>query len=361
MKKVVFYVDSLRKGGAERVVSTLANFFSTIEDYDVYIFSLMKCKIEYSLNSNVKVFFISDSNNYQNKNIFRRLINVREKIKTTKNLLKKINPDVVISFLPSSSFLALLTKKTKVIISVRNDPNVEYAGLKNKLLMKLLYPKCDGAVFQTSDAEKYFNNIIKNRIVIYNPLSHLFLNKKIDRKEKEKTIVSVGRLEKQKNFDLLINAFSLFEKKNPDYKLIIYGEGNERNKLQEKIRSCDLENKVVLTGQVDDIQDKIINSSLFVMSSNFEGMPNALIEAMALGIPCISTDCPCGGPRELINSGENGILVPTNDEIALSTSMDKVINDEKLAKKISENGLKIRDLLDEERICLKWKKYIEEV
>lgn len=356
MKKIIFCVTTLSKGGAERVICNLANYFSIQQDYDVSIVAINKSKIEYDLNDNVKVYFANDlSKKGRFRNIFIRNFNFRKLVNT-------ICPDIVVSFLPVAVFISLLHKHNyKVVISVRNDPKIEYGTLKNKILSKILFPKADSIIFQTNDAMNYFNNIhIKKKKIIYNSVSTNFLNKVYSEK-RDKRIVTVGRLEKQKNHILLINAFKKFQEIHDDYILEIYGEGSMRNELEGMIKLHNLSDKVFLCGQIDDVVKAIRKAAMFVLSSDYEGMPNALVEAMVLGIPCISTDCPCGGPKSLIVNEINGLLVPVGDIDSLVNAMSFLVNNPEKCKLIEKESIKILSKVDENVVYKQWFDVVEEI
>jgi len=356
---IMFSTGCLKKGGAERVISNLANYF--INDNKVSIVTTIKGEQYYELDKNINVYSLDQGSNIENF-----LIKNVKRIRNLKKIINKVKPDIIVSFLPEPSyrllFLKIFNKNLKVIVSVRNDPKIEYKNIISKLVMKLLYSKADGFVFQTEEAKNYFSKKIKNKsTIIPNPVNKNFICEPFFGK-REKTIVTVGRLEKQKNHELLINAFSKIANKYRDYKLIIYGDGSLRTNLEEQIQRLKLENRVILAGQVDEIHKVIYKSGLFVLSSDYEGMPNCLLEAMALGIPCISTDCPCGGPKEIIDNGINGILVPTNDVSKMSKAIEKIILDDD--KKISyskESNKKISLNFNPEVINKKWKDYIKRV
>lgn len=362
--KILFCINSLVKGGAERVISNLANYF--IGDNQVAIMTLTNEEIKYELDKKINIIKLDKHKTIKNglirkitflpKNI-RRIFLMRKKI-------DEVNPDIIISFLPQTSFLVLYNKKfnnKKVIVSVRNDPKIEYKSYIYKILMKKLYPAADGFVFQTSEAKEYFNNILTcESEIIPNPVNPIFFCKPYDGHRK-KNIVSVGRLEEQKNFELLIDAFSLISKKYNEYKLIIFGEGSKRKSLEKKIENLNLTSKVFLPGVENNIKEKIYDSAMFVMTSDFEGMPNALMEAMALGIPVISTDCPCGGPRELIVNEYNGILIEKGNLEDTQKGMEKIITDEKFAEKIGENAYETSKKLNPDLINQRWKEFILKV
>lgn len=156
---------------------------------------------------------------------------------------------------------------------------------------------------------------------------------------------------------MLISAFSKFSKSHPDYKLLIWGEGDERGELENQINELSLEQKVLLPGVSENIFQELSKGEIFVLSSNFEGMPNTLIEAMCLGLPCISTKV--SGATDLIKDGVNGLLIEINAENQLIMAMEKLTGDDSLRKEIGENASKIYDELNVEVISNKWIKYIE--
>lgn len=350
--RILFAIDTLGKGGAERVISNLANYF--INENEVSIMTLRQVPIAYKLNSKINIINVEKEN--KNK-IYREINNIRK----IKQIVKSYSPDIIVSFLPAITYRVMIANKfckKKVIISVRNDPKIEYKNLLKKLLMKVLFSKADGFVFQTEEAKQYFSKNIQNKsIIIPNPINEDFIEKPFEG-ERKKEIVSVGRLEKQKNHELLIKAFSMLDKKFNDYKLIIYGEGNERDNLENLLKTHKLEDRVLLPGKVDDIKYQIYDTTLFVLSSDYEGMPNALMEAMALGLPVISTDCPCGGPKFLIKNNINGILVPINDEEKMKIAIENILSDKEFSNKLSINANKISVDLNPKEINKKWGEFI---
>ena len=354
--RIMFCIDSLTKGGAERVVSVLANWLSE-KGNDIEIVTFSGLKPQYPLDKKIKVVDLNQTNGNKITKLFGR-------VKSLKNEYSSFNPDVILSFLPYASMIALLANKRdkrKLIVSVRNDPNTEYKPLKYKYLKHCLYPKVDGFVMQTKEMKDYFSKTIQDKsVVIPNPVSDSFLGKAYSGK-RNKEIVSVGRLYEQKNHKLLIDSFSELPSRFDDYKLIIYGEGYLRNELQSYIAKKGLQNRVLLAGKVDDVANKIRKSACFVLSSDYEGMPNALMEAMALGLPVVSTDCPCGGPKELIQNGKNGVLVEIDSREELKNAIVKILDDDSFSSKISNNAQKITDVFNSDVICKKWDKTIMEI
>lgn len=351
---ILFNMGSLKKGGAERVASNLCNFL--VKDNDISIMTSIKENSYYKLNNNINLYNLDE--NRPEKNFLKKNI---KRLKKMNLLVKKIKPDIIISFLPEPSyrilFLKIFNPNIKVIVSVRNDPKVEYSSIKNRMIMKLLYPLADGFVFQTQEAKEYFSKKIQDKsVIIPNPINEEFICEPYTGK-REKIIVTVGRLEKQKNHKMLIEAFSKLPEELNEYKLIIYGEGSLRPELEKQIKELNLSDRVFLPGQVDDIKNKIYKASLFVLSSDYEGMPNALMEAMALGIPCISTDCPCGGPRFLICSNKNGILVKINNSEKMENKIEYILKNENIRNKMGREAIKIREDLNPDNINNEWKKF----
>lgn len=351
---ISIFIGGLGTGGAERVVCNLSNFLS--QRHNVTIITVGDVTSSYKLNSDVQ--HISLSENLNNNHFVVK--NIKRIIKLNK-IVKNQSQDIFLSFLPVPSFMLLfLRKKIKVpiIVSVRNDPKIEYASKIFNVLMRFLYPRADGFVFQTEEAKNYFNIIkIKTSEVIPNPINEDFINQCFtgDRKKK---IVAVGRLTQQKNHMLLIDAFAQVADKHSEYKLIIYGEGPLRFELKNRIKELKMEDKIQLPGNVNNIKDHIIDATLFVLSSNYEGMPNALMEAMALGIPVISTDCPCGGPKYLIKNNQNGLLVPVNDCYQMSAAIEKVLSNNDYSRVIGKEAAQIAKELNPRNIYEKWEKYI---
>lgn len=353
----------MEKGGAERVISALANYFSG--ENSVTVLTLTKSKDAYRLNSTVKRLYI-DETSYKSDCVIKRKmrkLSIKRFTKLHRTIITE-NPDIIISFLPEPSirlmFVKKFSKKMKdipTIISIRTDPAMEYRNHIIRFMVKKLYQNVDGMVYQTEDAKNYFDGIIKtkNQIVIQNPIdTNILIDPKTD-EQKEKIIVSVGRLEKAKNQELLIRAFNntLNDEKH-DYILKIYGEGSYRCYLQDLINGLKLNNRVFLMGQVEEVPKVLNEAKIFAFCSLYEGMPNSLIEAMAMGLPCIATDCPCGGPRSLIKDGENGILVDNNNEKDFTEAIKKLIHNKELRKKISKNALKIRKSNNINVIASEW-------
>ena len=260
-----------------------------------------------------------------------------------------------------STVLKILTslgKTIKMVYSARNDPSRNYSFV-SRFMRWFVVRYADGIVFQTNQAMNFFSSKIqKKSIVIPNPTYIKKGEYKLP-KVRENKIVTVGRLELQKNQKMLIEAFSKVKSVYPNMRLEIYGEGSQRQELEKLIRRLNLCDSVFLMGTCKDIFHKICDAKLFVLSSDFEGMPNALIEAMSLGIPSISTDCPCGGPSMLIKDGVNGYLVPVGDANFLAEKIVEFFGMDNDKKKIfSLQCMRLLDTLEYDKIMKMWHQYI---
>ena len=325
--KIIFYIDTMYRGGAQRVMSVLVNSFVAM-DYDVVLINDMEVQTireTYDIDVRVKRLYLSHENT--GKPFVKNLI----RIKRLRALVKQEKPDVILSFLgPVNIRMLLATSGIKIrrYVSVRNDPNKEYGTNPiKKILVNMLFSKANGVIFQTEDASKYFcDKVQHNSKIICNPVDDKFYG--VDRKSKSRNLISVGRLTEQKNHRLLIEAFAEITDEFPLENLYIYGEGPLRKELEQFIKEKKLENRVFLPGECENIEDKLADAKVFVLSSDYEGMPNALMEAMAVGLPCISTDCPCGGPKELITNGKDGLLFEVRNKAELIKKIEIILSDD---------------------------------
>lgn len=353
-EKVIFYIDTMQRGGAQRVMSVLANNLSDL-NYDVILindFKLQNPDQEYAINPQVKRFFLRENidGNVLTKNF--------ERVKSLRKIVKREKPSVIVSFLGHPNIRMLLATfgiKCRKIVSVRNDPNKEYgSNFIKRTITNLLFLLADGCVFQTPDAAQYFYKKIQNKSqIIFNPVDDKFYN--IIPNKNKKNIINVGRLEPQKNHKLLIDAYANIFKDFAD-DLYLYGEGSKKSELQNYVNEKGLVGRVHFMGNVIDIDKALSDAKVFVLSSDYEGMPNALMEAMVAGVACISTDCPCGGPRLLIQNSKQGLLVPCNDVNAMSKALRTILNDD--CQKIGENARMRSQEFRTNKILAKWNNYL---
>ena len=356
MKKILFYINTLKYGGAERVMTNLSSQFAD-KGFEVLFVTSYPSDGEYELNKKIKRYNL-ESENYPSSKIKRNYI----RIKRLRQICRIEKPDVLVAFMAEPNFRAIIATlglKTKTVISVRNDPKKEYAGRLMNFVGKYILPMADGCVFQTEDAKKWFPKKLQNKsTIIFNAVKREFFEAK--RNPVGGLVVTCGRLEVQKNHQLLIKAFSNVVRKIPNAKLLIYGDGSLKETLQQLIDNLGLCDSVKLMGQTSDVVGTLEMADVFVLPSLYEGMPNALMEAMAVGVPCISTDCPCGGSRMLLD-GKNGVLINNNNLDELSNALNNLLLDNNKKKTIS---IKCRETVKEfnsDDIFFEWKEYIEKV
>lgn len=257
--------------------------------------------------------------------------------------------------------LYLLGTGVPVVVSERNDPHRHPENRIKRMLRTIIYPRANGFIFQTQEAAAFFSKSIQARgIVLDNPLDAGRIPNRFQG-ERRRVVAAAGRLHEQKNFDLLIRAFARFYKKHHDFSLVIYGEGSEKEKLMKTASRLGIAGAVDLPGQSKTLLEDINDSAMFVLSSDYEGMPNVLIEAMACGLSCVATDCPIGGVRSLMTDGENGLLVPVGDEDAMVRAMSALADDAALSERLGKNAVQIRTRLDETLVAAKWRQYLETI
>lgn len=265
--------------------------------------------------------------------------------------------DVVLSFLPQANVMALLAclgTRLPVVITELCHPEHDVIGKRWELLRTLTYPLASAFVVQTTDIRNWFAR--RNKLsptIIPNPVPDTEARWEPGRDGERKVIVAAARLTYQKNLTSLAEAFARLARKHPAWDLDIYGVGEEQEQLEAIIRENDLEGRLRLAGWTSNLGRTLAEAEMFVLSSRFEGMPMALTEAMAVGVPCISTDCP-SGPADYIRNGENGLLVPVEDIDALASAMDQLMSDPALRIRLGENGRGIVDRFSLRAILPLW-------
>lgn len=354
--KVLFYISTIRGGGAARVMTNLANRFVRDTAQVVFVTNFTDIN-EYRLSKSVKRFSIEDTES--KRNVFIKNI---KRICALRRLICNENPDIVVSFMHENdvrAYLATRWVKTKLLLSVRNDPKAVYKSKMKGCLAKYIYRHCDGVVFQTEEAKDWFGRINGKSRIIMNQVAEEFYNTNTEEIVR-KNIVTTGKFMEQKNHKLLIDAYKMIESEtNED--LIIYGDGKLREQYQEYIKALGLEQRVLLPGNISNVAESIKDAKVFVMTSDYEGMPNSLMEAMALGLPCISTDCPCGGPRALIDHGKNGLLIQVGDTETLAQYIKELLKKSEWASQIGEEAQIKAKSFKPDMIYKQWKTFLEEL
>lgn len=356
MKKILLLIPRMGSGGAERVMATIAN--NLCRDHEVQIVTMTDdAESFYSLDGCVGIKGLGRGVNRKNKitKLFtmatgglRVFFALRREIKTWK-------PDVVLSFLQSANAMAILAKmfgaKCRLVVSERCAP-AERSWL-NRWFERNFYSKADVVVCQSRKVIDFFPEKHRgNCVVIPNPIAADAIPPRYEGKRRH-AVVGVGRLDSQKNFKMLITAFSNLSEKFSDYTLEIYGGGWQEKELRAHIEALGLQDRARLMGVKKGVMHYIADAALYVMSSDFEGFPNALAEAMATGLPVISTDFSTGVAKDIVGE-KNGIVIPVGDEMALVDAMTAMLSDESRWDQMSRANRELLDTLSESRVMTLW-------
>lgn len=348
--KVIFVIANMAGGGSERVISILANRFVQ-NGMDVAILMTAGNDVAYQLDERIHLVSAGGTSGGSMSVRIKRIANMRAYFKT--------NPQsIIISFGPGTSFFAVAADcflGHRFMISERNDP----AACGHPHLRNLVYRRAERMVFQTQQAMECFPEGLQKRgCVIPNPVTKGLPARSMEKRQK--TVVAVGRLEKQKNHLLLLEAFSILREQHPEYVLHLFGVGSLQETLERRIKELDLQEAVVFEGFVKNVLERIKNAGMYVLSSDYEGISNSLLEAMAMGLPCISTDCPIGGSSLCIENNVNGILVPVGDKNALGEAMCRIAREPEFADELARRAYEIRETYSEENIGKAWEKLLYE-
>lgn len=359
--KVMFHLNCLAQGGAERVVSNLANQFAR-SGHEVTVATEWIDQNEFKLDDNVKRIVVGLTPEDEKKNrvsqFFARVRHLRECVREEK-------PDVVVAFAQRAVYRALMAERHEdvpVVISIRTDPVGHYDSFADKLQIHWLFPGAAGAVFQTDGQREFFRRHFgeDNSRIILNPVNDKYCDLPVPEK-RTKRVVQSGRLVDFKNQPLLIDAFMDVHAKHPDYILEIYGPDSgdgTKEILEKKIAGYNAGGFIKLMGGSDSLEKQLPDAAVYAFSSDWEGLPNALIEAMAMGLPVVATDCPCGGPREIISDGENGLLVPVKDRKAMADGICRLIEDPGLAERLGTEAREIKDRVAGWRVYAMWDEFL---
>lgn len=363
MRKIAFHLNCLEQGGAERVVTNLANQFVE-KGYQVLIATEWCGENEFQTDPRVRRVHVGLREGDEKK---PHLLQILLRIKYLKDFIKAEKPDILIPFTRKPLYRGLMAAyfiKIPVLISIRTDPAGHYEELADKLQIPVLFPRAAGCVFQTEGAREFFApRLQKNSRIILNPINPKYIGVPVPKK-RTKTVVQSGRLVDFKNQPMLIRAFVEVHKKHPDYDLKIYG-GDSFDGTKEILEGLIAENQaqdyIHLMGASDTLEQDLVDAALFAFTSDWEGLPNALMEAMALGMPIVATDCPCGGPRTIMTNEVDGLLIPIKDQKALEDGINRLIENPDFAEKLGMEARKIAERANGEAVFEQWRDYIEEL
>lgn len=360
MKKqmhIAMLIGALTKGGAERVLVNLADYFVS-KGYRVTMVTQYEKENEYPLNDRVKRIISDITEEETSKS---RIVNFVRRFQKLRGIWKKERPDVILSFIGKNNMMAILTSRflhIPVAVSVRAEPSEEYYTPLLRFMARHLFAQADGVILQTKRCFDFFPARVQRKAVILrNPISGAFFRERYEG-ERDKTIVAVGRVDENKNHEMLIRAFAQIADEFPDHRLIIYGDGELRPHLLDLIKELKLTDRILMPGSIDNVADVIYKSEVFVLPSNTEGTPNTLIEAMIMGLCVVATDCPCGGPADLIESGYNGILTPVGDTGSMKEDLQILLNDLQKIEALGKNAAKTADIFRPDIVCGEWENFL---
>ncbi len=363
MRKIAFHLNCLEQGGAERVVTNLANQFAQ-NGYEVIIATEWYGENEFQTDDAVRRVHVGLREGDEKKH---RVVQAALRVRYLRRFLKEERPDILIPFARKALYRGLMAAyfiKIPVLISIRTDPAGHYEELSDKIQIPLLFPRADGCVFQTEGAKEFFAPRLQdNSRIILNPINPKYIGVP-EPVRRNKTVVQSGRLVDFKNQPMLIRAFIEVHKKHPDYDLKIYGGDSfdgTKEILEQIIEENGAQDYVHLMGASDSLEKDLNDAALFAFSSDWEGLPNALMEAMALGLPIVATDCPCGGPRTIMTNEVDGLLIPIKDQKAMEEGINRLIEDRELAGRLGKNARKLSDRANGQAIFEQWREYIEEL
>lgn len=341
VEKIVFVVPDMAGGGTERVISLLANEYVK-RQIPTAILSFAGTQQAYPLDERVETVSAGVPSGGSVKVRLQRLAFMRKYFKENKGCNIFSFSTIGTGFI----VLSTLFMKRKMLVSERTDPQ----SCDHKPYRDFFYGFADVLVCQTQDAVACFSEKLqKKACVIGNPVDAA-IPQRYEGKRRHR-ITTAGRLESVKNHKMLIEAFEIFVRDFPDYTLEIYGKGTLEPELKQLVLEKNLQEKVIFHGFSANVKEEIRDSSMFILSSNYEGISNSMVEALAMGIPVIATDCPIGGSKTYIQNGVNGLLVPTEDAKAMANAMKKVAGNTELSEKISKEAIKIREQCSVEKIA----------
>jgi GalNAc-alpha-(1->4)-GalNAc-alpha-(1->3)-diNAcBac-PP-undecaprenol alpha-1,4-N-acetyl-D-galactosaminyltransferase len=349
--RIVFVISALNAGGAQRVISLMANYWAASK-HNISILTISDNSSFYDIDPKINIIKLGLDRNPAS--IISGLKANITRIKAIRRKLISVKPDIVISFLTQTNIISTLACKSHgipIIISERVNPKKTSESTAWKTARRIIYRLSDVLIVQSKQAQEFFRNYKIRTEIILNPVKKI----SILPNKKEKLVLAAGRLTYQKGFDLLISAFA--EVSSKDWKLVILGNGPERDNLSRLISDLGLESRIHLPGLVKDIDIFFSRASIFVLSSRFEGFPNVLCEAMAAGLPCISFNCN-SGPADIIDQNLNGILVENGNKTELALAINNLTDNEARRIALGKKALKIAGMLNLNNIMRQWENII---
>jgi glycosyltransferase involved in cell wall biosynthesis len=352
-RSVALVISSLEPGGAERVVAVLTSLWAE-KGWRVTVVTLSaKSSDHYSLHP--RVTRIALNMIASSRGLCHALRTNWKRVAALRAALHSIRPDIVVSFVTQTNVIvlaALLATRVPVIVSERVDPRAHDIGLVWRLGRLLLYRRASAIVVQTRSVVAWARTVVPLRKiwVIPNPARKLH---EPTRPRDDTIVLAAGRLEKRKGFDVLLEAFAVSRLIQRGYRLVILGEGPERGALVSLAARLGIVSAVDMPGLESSPEEWMERASVFVLPSRYEGFPNVLVEAMAMGCAVIAADCP-SGPNEIIRDGEDGLLVAPEDHMALSAALKRLLEDDALRQRLGRAAVAVRHRFSPEGVLDQW-------
>lgn len=361
--RIMFVISSLGLGGAQRVATTLCGLWLSA-GHEVTVVTIDSESSDfYRLDSGIRR--ISLALVKPSKSAWQFISNNVRRWLRLRSVILEYRPDVVISFLDTTNVMVLLAtlgSHIPVVVSERGDPERAPTSKLVGRLRRLSYPYAAALVVPTRHVAEWGRQIVKREKVhvIPNPV----LQPEVKRGDAVRfkphhTVLGVGRMEFEKGFDVLISAFAKCSQKHPDWSLKIIGEGSKREQLALLVRELGIDGRVTLGKVIKHPGTAYLDADLFVLPSRHEGFPNALVEAMAYGLPVISSNCP-GGPAEIIRDGIDGVLVPPNDVEALVAAMDRLMGEGAERLQLATQALEVTERFSITKVLGMWRDVLSE-
>lgn len=366
--RIVFMNTVFNLSGAPKMMAFVANSMARA-GHEVHLLSFFSEVCEQPLEAGVQ--FHSLAAGRSGSRLVRNTLGMLGTLRRLDAAIRQIKPDAAVTFLDSVGYVYLLAnrvlRRCPMVASERTDPYAQ-RGLTAKIRTFLL-GFAHGVVFQTEGAKAFYRDnrrisrmgtVIPNPVILPEEKRAKLPGLRMKAAQRDKRIVTVGRLEMhQKRQDVLLEAFRIVHGKHPGATLHLYGQGPSRERLQQLVQDMGLTDCVVLEGETAQVLEDIHAARMFVLSSDYEGIPNALIEAMTVGLPCVSTDCSPGGAALLIADGENGFLVPRGDAEAMAERMNRLLEDDALCDRFSQQAVRLEEDFAQQRIARLWVTYLE--
>ena len=355
---ITLVISRIAIGGADRVITIMANYWA-IHHHDVTLITIDSQETDaYVLAPRVKRIALNLE--ISSRNLAEAVRHNAMRLKRLRSEIRASRPDVVISFTDVTNVLTLLASiglRVPVIVSERSTPGRHAIGFAWNGLRYLLYRRAQALVMQSQALRGWACRFVRDRdvYVIPNPVERplALSNRSVAPRDTKRCVVAMGHLTRVKGYDLLLRAFAKCATKHPAWSLLILGEGEERGPLETLVGELGLKDRVSLPGCVRDPGHILQGADLFVMSSYYEGSSNALLEAMACGLAVIATEC-AGSVREVICHGVNGVVVPPNNENALATTMDRLMEDQGERQRLGALAVEVTERFGVERVMNMW-------